>query len=280
MGDMCVSLSEVKPGFKPMLTEVDKKHNNDGQVCNLEMPGVSPEDFAAFVNTVRNTPKVTEVKPLAAELGIKMISLPAGKFIYQGKAGVDFKGCKIAQTPFTNGHFKKLLELKREELLKIMPDAEERLQRSLAVSAEKTDELKLQSPMVIINQPDAEGIAILLGMRLLTEVEWERAAAYTDGRNYPFGSQFDKSKVTFNDKGTRSVFAHKDGASPEGVLDLSGNVWEWTSSNYNEKEKEIYKVLRGGSWSDYNPENLQAAIRYYNHPEYQFNVIGFRFAED
>src|SRR3989338_7744142 len=77
MGEMCVSLNEVKPGFKPMLTAVDEKNKKDGQVCNSEMPEVNPEDFAAFVNAVRSVPAVS----VAPEIKIPvMVTVPAGKF--------------------------------------------------------------------------------------------------------------------------------------------------------------------------------------------------------
>lgn len=84
--------------------------------------------------------------------------------------------------------------------------------------------------MVGISLSEAWEIASLLGLRVPTLLEWQRAGSYTDGRNYPFGNKFDKSKANLEDKGTRSVFAHRDGKSPEGVLDLIGNVFEWTDT--------------------------------------------------
>jgi iron(II)-dependent oxidoreductase len=120
----------------------------------------------------------------------------------------------------------------------------------------------------------------------------EKAAAYTDGRQYPWGNEFDASKVTYNDRGTRSVSLNPEGKSPEGIYDLSGNVWEWTDTWYGEidftdpknpkfPDKGEYLVLRGGSWGHYgSPAYLSSAIRGKRRPEGRYNNVGFRVVGD
>lgn len=243
------------------------------------------------------TPKIQDLRPLAevavldAAIGVRMLSLAPSKFVFQGVRDVAFKGGKIAKIEFTNGQFRKLLQLKPEELKKIFSDPRDRLQMSLSKVDPRYPNEAYDAPMLLY-QDEAEAIAALLGKRLPTELEWERAAAYTDGRKYPFGNCFDPAKVTFRGKGTRSVYAHRDGVSPEGVLDLAGNVFEWTSSPYGEIDLSDPEnpgfpteadtiVYRGGCWDSYNIDTLRSDNRDSDVVEViEVEHTGVRFFED
>ncbi|MBI5400074.1 SUMF1/EgtB/PvdO family nonheme iron enzyme [Candidatus Saganbacteria bacterium] len=176
----------------------------------------------------------TEAAPpvsLAALIGVRIIRLQAGAFLYNGQK-FEFKGCGLAETPFTNRHFMELLKLKKEELSKIISRPDDTLAASMrfaAVAAEAKD-----CPMVMVDEKEAADIAKLLGKRLVTEVEYKRAASY-NGKVSLVGGKFDKN-VTFDDRGPRSVYANIKDVSQDGVLDLAGNVLQM-SFDYKPKRR-------------------------------------------
>lgn len=116
--------------------------------------------------------------------------------------------------------------------------------------------------------------------RLPTEVEWEWAA--TGGvREFPWGNEppDDKRANYANKVGqTTPVGAYYQGSTPEGLMDMAGNVWEWNENLFGHEKYKEARDLRGGSW-DYTAEFLRGVARSYDDPgNYWYADIGFRVA--
>ncbi|HLH37203.1 MAG TPA: SUMF1/EgtB/PvdO family nonheme iron enzyme [Alloacidobacterium sp.] len=110
-------------------------------------------------------------------------------------------------------------------------------------------------PVTWVSQEDARAYAKWAGKRLPHEWEWQYAAQGTDGRLYPWGNDWDSTKVPAPDRSRTmlapdDVDAHPAGASPFGVMDLVGNVWQWTDEYIDEHTRG--GILRGGSY--YQPQ--------------------------
>jgi formylglycine-generating enzyme required for sulfatase activity len=103
-------------------------------------------------------------------------------------------------------------------------------------------------PVVYVDLDDVRAYAKWAGKRLPTEEEWQYAAQGRDGRQYPWGNEFDAARCNGGAHGgTTAVKAFPSGRSPFGCYDMCGNVWQWTESERSDGRTR-FCVLRGGSW--------------------------------
>jgi formylglycine-generating enzyme required for sulfatase activity/predicted Ser/Thr protein kinase len=221
--------------------------------------------------------------------GEEMVLIPAGPFqMGQERRQVYLDAFYLDRTEVTNVQFKAFLDVTgyRPE------DAERFLSHCRFGKIPAGHE---QHPVTYVSWEDARAYAQWAGKRLPTEAEWEKAARGTDGRKYPWGrSEPGPHRANYGNakSGPVPVGSFPEGASPYGLLDLAGNVWEWCEDfddpsfytagpvhnpkNTRRGEKALL-VIRGGSWM-YGARSLRTYARTSFEAHYRFADGGFRCA--
>ncbi len=140
-------------------------------------------------------------------------------------------------------------------------------------------------PVVLVSFDDALAYADWLSAktdqnwRLPTQEEWEKAARGTAGAYFPWGNTYDPSLLNSHDAGpfsTVPVGSFPDGASPYGLLDAAGQVFEWTLTP-NGKTR---RIVKGGSWDDRGCGVCRPAARHGRPEQIKHILIGFRLVHD
>lgn len=161
--------------------------------------------------------------------------------------------------------------------------------------------IKADHPVTHVSWHDAVAFCHWAGVRLPTEVEWEKAARGTDGRLFPWGNELpdaQRCNYAFAVGDTTPVGSYPLGASPYGLLDISGNVREWTSTVWGPYAElsayaypytptdgrenpaapdDICRVMHQGSFGS-TVRNVRCACRHGNVPTHRDGVSGFRVA--
>jgi formylglycine-generating enzyme required for sulfatase activity len=225
--------------------------------------------------------------PSPEKIGFEWVTVPAGEFTMGSNDSSDEKpihrvhlsAYQIARHPVTNAQY--------ELFVKTTSYAAPRHWENGKIPAGKENH-----PVMNVSWQDAQAFCGWAGVRLPTEAEWEKAARGTEERKYPWGNEPPtKELCNFGNLvgDTTPVGRYPKGASPYGVLDMAGNVWEWVSDWYDKKYYSVspgsnpqgpatgkYRVLRGGSLNN-NDGNVRSAFRnYLVNPDLRLNLVGFR----
>jgi formylglycine-generating enzyme required for sulfatase activity len=192
---------------------------------------------------------------------VPMIAIPAGEFTMGNDSGdgdetpahkVSVDAFEIDKFEVTNEQFQDFVD-----------------QTGHVSTAEKAGESgtwhtyaqgKPNHPVVLVSWSDAVAYCEWAGKRLPTEAEWEKAARGPEEFIYPWGNEWATGKANTEEsgyRGTTIVGSLPDGASPYGVMDMAGNVSEWTSDWYEAYPGTTFtspyfgkkfRVIRGGGW--------------------------------
>jgi formylglycine-generating enzyme required for sulfatase activity len=199
--------------------------------------------------------------------GRPMVKVPEGEFLASpGRVTESSSSFYIDRFPVTNNDYKAFVEATGHE-------------HPAHWRRGTWPEGKENHPVVQINWDSAKAYAEWAGKRLPTELEWEKAARGTDGREWPWGNDFSINKCNTSESGildTTPVGEYSPhGDSPYDAADMAGNVWEWIGGKYS----PLRMPLRGGNWLD-GADQARTYSRREHTPRRKNEFIGFRCAVD
>ncbi len=222
---------------------------------------------------------------------IDWVNIPAGEFIY-GKDSDEEKryldAFEIARYPVTNAQYQAFVDDKGYD--------DERWWTGLEKPQKEPSEWPQGNrPKTNVDWYEATAFTRWLSYRLgysVTlphETQWERAARGQQGRVYPWGAEYLSGYANVNEKRnkdgayfleqTTAIGVYRHASTQEGVLDTSGNVWEWCRNDFDKPDEEVevpsLPVMRGGGWY-FNPDFARAALRSLNLPDSRSYNFGFR----
>lgn len=247
--------------------------------------------FAEEGSAVTAPTAKVEARPTVGDDGMSLVWVPAGPFLMgSARREVWLDAFAIDRLPVSNRQFRRFVEATGYR-----PDDRHRARFLAHWRGGRCPDGLLDHPVVYVSWHDARAYATWVGRRLPTEAQWEKAARGTDGRRYPWGrASPTPTHARFGGRrsGTTPVDAHPAGASPYGVLDLAGNVWEWCLDADDPvfythgpdrdpcrtapPDREA-SVARGGSWA-FGPRTLRTYARRGFSPDTRLDGVGFRCA--
>lgn len=289
-----VGLSQPDPGGAAQALELPVQTLSARRVpAATPAPGALPEAPKPVAPRIRVTGPASAVNERD---GAELVWVPAGEFLRGSPEGVGagderpqkkthLDGFWIYKHPVTLAQYRKYCEATGKDFkptwgqgMHAAPEGDEGLYPAQA------------------NWYEADAYARAMGAALPTEAQWEKAARGTDGREYPWGNEWDPAKCVSMEEtiykfspGFRPVGSYPTGASPYGVLDMAGNVWEWVADWYDYEAYRSaedrnpagpatgsHKVLRGGC-SLYDERFSRCAARMVMPPHVRdWTPTGFR----
>jgi len=319
---VCLALTACGGKATPDPAEVARLVDEAVKATDAAMPTPEPqtievEKIVKETVTVEKPVEVTVVKeivvtPTREPFEPEMILIPAGEFLMgsdpqKDKDALAFEQPQhtlylpdyyMAKTPVTNAQYAAFVQATGHRV----PNVDEDMAKPYNWNGPTPPLGKENHPVVLVSWYDAVAYCSWLAevtgrpYRLPSEAEWEKAARGTDGRIYPWGDEWDVKRCNSSEErlgGTTPAGAYPRGASPYGLQDMVGNVWEWTRSLRGERlsfeypydpqdgrEKleagdDAQRVLRGGSWGSFR-FLARCGSRLYDLPGSRYVIVGFR----
>jgi iron(II)-dependent oxidoreductase len=244
-------------------------------------------------------------------LAIDRVRIPAGPFLFRSQGEdeddareVELSAYSIDRFPVTVGAFAQFIEAGGYSERRLWSDrgwawrTRERITRPrFWGEAEWAAYLVPNHPVVGVSAYEAEAYAAFRGARLPTEAEWEKACRGTDGRCYPWGAAWRDGLCGMRGvgpRGTLPIGVFPGAASPYGVRDMVGCVWQWCADAADEHavlsdedpfvdpeeyEEDTPRVTRGGAWNTLQ-WSVTCTSRNGYPPTARFSNLGFRCASD
>lgn len=266
-------------------------NNNNGFRCARDFIPASPtveveptsaaNAFALAESGVTNNAKW---EPVVWEFdAVEMVLVPAGCFMMGTESATP------EELPIHEICFDEPFWLDRHEV------TQGDFARLGGTQARSSDFTGADRPVEQITWFEARDFCGMRGGRLPTEAEWEYAARGPDSLLYPWGNDFEEDRLVFSgniDGQTAPVGSRPEGASWVGAHDMTGNLWEWTSTLFetypyvkddgreSTSNTTSDRVMRGGSWWETDLGFFRATYRGTWHPDGWINFGGFRCARD
>lgn len=232
--------------------------------------------------TRRGTAAIYKQRTGSTSAALSAVAAPAGMILIAGgsflsgerKVPRTLRPFAIDTTPVTEGAYKKFLaEIGAAPRVNGPGSRPARFDRH---------------PVTLVTWYEGNEFAEHYGKRLPTVYEWEKAARGADGRRFPYGNTFKAGCGRLragNEAGseaerrTSAVGSFPEGASPFGVMDMAGNVLEWTSTARRAGER-LFRAVKGACYVDGSPELARCTSVQYIRPECNEPYLGFRCVQD
>ena len=253
---------------------------------------------------MQNLPALSDDMPMSNIVwptdGKDMVFVPGGTLLmgsndgspqYQPEHQIHVADFYIDRWPVTNAEYKKFVDATNHPVPNYDVNWCDTHGYNWDLNTRTYPDGKADHPVVLVTWDDAMAYAAWSQKRLPTEAEWERAARGLDGRRYPWGDEFMLGHCNCMEVGLGGTSPvgqfSPEGDTPEGLVDMLGNVWEWTNSLYwpypydpddgrESRQARGFRVLRGASWI--NDANVTHCLSRLDGDFQFFNNVGFRCA--
>ncbi len=316
-GELRTALDEDKP-IVPVLYQACRVPRQLRLIQHVDFTSSGPDDEALLGQVLRAVgvpiPETSEVSetsevlpspPAPQPFEPEMILIPAGEFLMGSNPSVDKEAQNneqpqhtlylpdyhLAKTPVTQAQYAAFVQATGHPA----PNVDADWAKPYNWSGATPPRGKEDHPVVLISWRDAVAYCNWLvevtgnPYHLPSEAEWEKGARGTDGRIYPWGNRWDAKRCNSSEGGkggTTPVGAYPQGASPYDLLDMAGNVREWTQSVFKgypyvpgdgreDFEGGGARVVRGGSWN-FSQGHARCAHRGWSDPDFRSYDQGFR----